>query len=165
MKLHRLLALILAAVPATTFAIPQTITGNTGIFGSTGGSFERYATDAATWAPGAVLAGKWSAPGADGTRTLTESALVFGLTAAEVRAEQSSDRVTRLHVVFRNGKKSRAKGSSSSLPSVLQNITAFTGQPPRAEGGNAKVFLFEETQIRVSAGRDGEVAVDFTPVR
>jgi hypothetical protein len=167
MKLHHVLAIILvAAAPATTFAIPQTITGNNGIFGSTGGSFERYATDAGTWAPGAVLAGKWSAPGADGTRTLTESTVVFGLTAAEVRAEQSSDRVTRLHVVFRNGgKKPRVKGSSPSVTSLMQNIGAFTGATPRTEGGSTKVFLYEQTQIRVSSLPQGEVVVDFTPVR
>lgn len=169
MKLHYVFAFILVvSTPATTFAIPQTVGGNNGIFGSTGGSFERYATDAGTWAPGAVLEGKWSAPGADGTRKLTDSTMVFGMNAAEVLAEQSSDRVTRLHVVFRSGssrRKSRSKGTSLSLASIMQNIAAFTGGTARAESGNAKVFLYEQTQIRVSSGREGEVAVDFTPVR
>jgi hypothetical protein len=172
MKLHHVLAFILAATaPATTFARPKAIKTNktvkdiNGNFGSTGGSFERYATDAATWAPGAVLEGTWSAPGADGTRTLTGGAVVFGLNAAEVRAEQSSDRLARLRVVFRGSRKSRGKGSSASLTSLMQNMTEFIGGPSRAEGGNTKVFLYEQTQIRVSSQREGDVEVDFTPVR
>ena len=74
--------------------------------------------------------------------------------------------MTRLHVVFRNsGKKSRVKGSGPSVTSLMQNIGAFTGATPRPEGANTKVFLYEQTQIRVSSLPQGEVVVDFTPVR
>ena len=159
MKLrHIVVCMLAAALPATALAIPQTVS-STGLFGSSGVSFEKFASDGATWAPGAVLAGTWSAPGADGARTLTESAVVFGLTAAEVRADQSTDRLARLLVTFRDGGKTRR----TLFTRVTQAIAAFTGRTPRDEGRDTKVFRQEQTQIRASSPREGEVVVEFTP--
>lgn len=142
---------------AITWAIPQTI-GN-GVFGS-GRNLEQFAGDSAAWAASAELPGPWSAPAADGSRTLTDSAVVFGLTAAEVRAERSSDRLTRLRVTFRdNGKDKR-----TLFTRVSQSIAAFTGHPPRSEGRDAKIFRYEKTQIRATPAKEGEVVVEFTPL-
>ena len=147
-----------ASLVAMSWAIPQTITSG-GIFGS-GRSLEKFAGDRETWPPSAALPGPWSPPAANGVRTLTDSTTVFGLPAAEVRAEQSNDRLTRLRVTFRdNGKDKR-----TLFTRVSQNIAAFTGHPPREEGRDAKVFRYEKTQIRATPAKEGEVIVEFTPL-
>lgn len=145
------------SLTALMWAIPQTV--GVGAFGS-GRSLEQFAGDSASWAASAELPGPWSAPAADGARTLTNSTVVFGLTAAEVRAERSSDRLTRLRVVFRDsGKEKRTLFSR-----VSQSIAAFTGHPPRSEGRDAKIFRYEKTQIRATPAKEGEVVVEFTPI-
>ncbi len=149
---------LIAGFAATVWAIPQTFQTN-GVFGA-GRTLEQFAGDRATWSPSAPLPGPWSAPAADGVRILTDATKVFGLNAAEVRAEQSNDRLTRLKVVFRdNGKERR-----TLFTRVAQGIAAFTGHPPREEGHDGKVFRYEQTQIRATPAREGEVIVEFTPL-
>lgn len=145
-----------AALVATTWAIPQTVT-SPGILA--GRSVEQFAGNSASWSPSAALPGPWSAPAADGTRTLTDKAVVFGLTAAEVKAVQSNDRLTSVRVVFRDSGKDRR----TLLTRVSQGIAAFTGHPAKEEGHDAKVFRYEKTQIRATPAREGEVVVEFTP--
>jgi len=152
-------SLFLAALAMFASAIPQTITSGT--FGSAAGlSFEQFASARTTWAPGAALAGSWSPPAADGARTLAETAVVFGLPAAEVRAEESRDRLTRLRVVFRESGQERR----TLFTRVTQGIAAFTGHPARTEDKEARVFRHEQTQIRATPAGEGEVVVEFTPV-
>jgi hypothetical protein len=145
-----------AALVATTWAIPQTF--NTGILGA-GGSVEKFAGDPASWTPSADLPGSWSAPAADGTRKLTDKAVVFGVPAAEVQAVKSNDRLISLRVVFRDSGKDRR----TLLTRVSQGISAFTGHPGKEEGHDTKVFRYEKTQIRATPAREGEVVVEFTP--
>lgn len=155
-----LLSLVLAAAFQTVaWAIPQTVQGG-GTLILAGRPFEQFASDSATWAPGAPLPGAWSAPGADGARTFTESAVIFGLPAAEVRASQSSDRLTQFRVVYRETGKDRR----TLFTRVTQNIAAFTGHPAKSEGKDAKVFRHEKTQIRATPAREGEVIVEISPV-
>src|SRR6187402_2444113 len=118
------------ALTAAAWAIPQTITGGT-VFA--GRNLEQFAGDSATWSPRADLPGPWSAPAPDGSRTLTDGTVVFGLPASEVRAERSSDRLTRLRVVFRDNGKDR----KTLFNRVSQSITAFTGHAPKGEGKEA----------------------------
>ena len=148
---------LIVGFAATTWAIPQTV-GPTGNFGA-GRNFEQFAGDRATWSPSAALPGAWSPPAADGGRTLTDHAVIFGLPAAEVHAEQSNDRLIRLRVVFRDSGKDRR----TLFTRVSQGIAAFTGHPAREEGRETKVFRFEQTQIRATPAKEGEVVVEFTP--
>jgi len=149
-----------AALAATSWAIPQNFTTPTTTFFGPGRNFEQFAGDRATWSPSADLPGPWSPPAADGARTLNNNVVIFGLNAAEVRAERSSDRLTLLRVVFRDSGKDRR----TLFTRVSQGIAAFTGHPPRAEGKDAKVFRYEQTQIRAKPAKEGEVVVEFTPV-
>ncbi len=146
-----------AAFAATVMAIPQTITSPTVLLN--GRNVEQFASTPASWSPNAGLPGPWSAPAADGTQTLTDKTSVFGIPAAEVQATRSSDRLTRMRVVFRDSGKDR----HTLLTRVSQGIAAFTGHPAREEGHDAKVFHYEKTQIRATSGHEGEVVVDFTP--
>ena len=139
------------------WAIPQTVGNNTAGFAARR-SFEQIASDRATWAPSAYIPGAWSRPDADGGRKLTESTVVFGLIAAEVHAEQSSDRLTRLRVIFRDVGKERR----TLFTRVSQGIEAFTGHPGHLEGRDAKVFNFGQTQICAVPSKEGEVVVEFT---
>jgi len=155
-----LLSFVLGVVfSPMAWAIPQTVQGP-GALILAGRPFEQFASDRATWAPGAALPGAWSAPAADGARTFTEPAVIFGLPAAEVRASQSSDRLTQFRVVYRETGKERR----TLFTRVTQGIAAFTGHPATSEGKDAKVFRHEKTQIRATPVREGEVIVEIMPV-
>lgn len=138
-------------------AIPQTFGATNVVVG--GRPFEQFASERAAFAPGAALPGEWTAPAADGARTLSASGVVFGVPVAEVRAVQTSERVTQFRVVYRDSGKDRR----TLFTRVTQGIAAFTGHPAKSDGKTTKVFQHDGTQIRATAASEGEVVVEIAP--
>jgi hypothetical protein len=154
-------AILLVLATRPSLAIPQNFNQGRGLFLGGDAAFENFATENATWAPGAKLPGEWSPANGTGAQTLKDAAIVFGLPAARISAERESDRINSLRVVFReSGKKSKA----ALLERVIQNIRAFTGETGTEAGKGVCIFRRGAVQIVARGISASEVVVVFTPI-
>ena len=154
------IAAFLALAVTPLFAIPQNFNQGGGFVIANGMTFENFATDKGTFAPGATLKGEWSPPDASRVQTLNGDAVVFGLSAAEISAHRDAYRVTKFRVRYRQS----GKNSRPLLDRVLQNVRAFTGGSSKAAENGAHRFQHGAAQISVRATAAKEVVVEFTPM-
>jgi hypothetical protein len=143
-----------------THGIPQNFNQGT-FFLRTGIAFEDFATNDATFAEGASLKGEWSKPDARGAQILADDAIVFGLPAKHVTAERDAGRVKQLVVTFEEDAK---RARSPILDRVMQNITAFTGEPPHKLPDGSRVFRQGHVQIDVRSNDPRRVIATFTAI-
>jgi hypothetical protein len=83
MKIFLTCGVVLELLALSALGIPQTF-GTNQFLNTAGVSFEEFATDPAAWGDASALKGHWAAR--PDTLTLHDSAVVFGITAAEVTA-------------------------------------------------------------------------------
>ena len=142
-------------------AIPQTFNTGGGFVLRAGMRFEEFAADKSTWSSGS-LKGDWSEL-KGGEQTLKDDAVVFGIPAAEIKAERTSEGVQRFRVLFRSD--AAKHGQAPLVERVMQNVRAFTGDAGKADGSlNAKTFRHKDgVQITVQNKSAREVEVEFRP--
>jgi hypothetical protein len=145
---------------APLFGIPQNFTTGGTFALAAGARFEEFAAARETWSSG-TLKGDWSEP-KGGEQTLKDDAVVFGVPAAAITAERTSEGVQRFRVLFR-GEAGKA-GQSQLFDRVTRNVRAFTGHQGKAEGRDRQTFRHSGgVQITVRNKSAREVEVEFRP--
>jgi hypothetical protein len=161
----RSIAAVLSAsliLTAPTFAIPQSFSSGGGFQLRAGKPFEQFAADKDVWGGGS-LKGDWSHPNKAGVQTLKDDAVVFGLPAAEIKAERSSAGVQRFLVLFRGESQ---KSDKALFERVAKNVQAFTGHAGKPSAKAVQTFRHADgVQITVRNRSDREVEVEFRPGR
>jgi hypothetical protein len=146
------------SLASAALAIPQNFSTGGGFRLRAGMRFEEFAADKATWSAG-TLKGEWSEP-KGGEQILKDDAVVFGIPAAEIKAERSTEGVQRFRVLFREA---AAKGSSL-FGRVNKGVSAFTGDQGKNSGKARKTFRHSGgVQITVQETGSHEVEVEFRP--
>jgi hypothetical protein len=144
MKMLLTCGAVLGLLGLSVLGIPQTF-GTNQFLNTAGVSFEEFAADPAAWGAAAVLKGHWAARLE--TLTLTDSAVVFGITADQVTAKLVDGQVQSFRVVFR-AKDKRAGGKQADLPAqVRANVQAFTGERGLESDSGQITFQFKTVTI------------------
>ncbi len=139
------------ALCCASLAIPQ-VFGNR-FFGAIGQQFEDFAIAAV--GPGAELKGEWvPVRGKEDSKRLDMTAVVFGVPASEITAENSGSSGMRYRVVYRAADDRKRGAKAATLRErITAGVRAYAGSEAK---GTA---TYKGAQIKVEDATKGDVSV------